>query len=82
MTASIYHTSDQPFLGAFFVWELYDNLEEERVSKYFSHFNMADGFMMDVESEYPDSSFFIACVENEEVLQYILSVEQGENDGK
>lgn len=75
MTASQYHSSDVPFLGAFFVCELFEDMREERASKYFSHYAMADGFMSDVETEYLEAEFFIAHVDSEKTLQYILSIE-------
>lgn len=75
MTASQYHSSDVPFLGAFFVCEIFENMREERASKYFSHYVMADSFMSDVEAEYPEAEFFIAHIDSEETLQYILNVE-------
>ena len=84
MTASQYHSSDVPFLDSFFVAEILEDGSEYRVSKYFSHYVMADSFMFDVEAEYPEAEFFIAHVDSEKTLQYILSVEneqEGENNG-
>ena len=82
MTASQYHSSDVPFLGAFFVAEIAPSGAEFRVSKYFSHYIMADEFMLDCEDESPEAEFEILFVDSEETLQYILSVEneQGEED--
>ena len=84
MTASQYHSSDVPFLGAFFVAEILESGAEYRVSKYFSHYIMADEFMFDVQDEEPEAEFEILFVDSEETLQYILSVEneqEGENNG-
>lgn len=82
MTASQYYSSDVPFLGAFFVAEIAPSGAEFRVSKYFSHYIMADEFMLDCEDESPEAEFEILFVDSEETLQYILSVEneQGEED--
>ena len=82
MTASQYHSSDVPFLGAFFVAEIFSDLTEQRISKYFSHYIMADEFLFDLQGEEPDGEFEILFVDSEEALQYILSVEgeQGEDN--
>lgn len=82
MTATQYYSSDIPFLGSFFVAEIAPSGEETRISKYFSHYIMADEFMLDCEGTSPEAEFEILFVDSEETLQYILSVEseQGEED--
>ena len=80
MTATQYHSSDKAFLGAFFVIELFDDMHEERVSKYFSHYVMADDFLLDVSDDSPECEFEICCIETEDVLSYVLSIEEGEEN--